>query len=224
MSGFKNDIAVATAFSNTVGIPATDTFAKGTSSGGASNFFYEIDSNNSTGTAGLRIANAGAAAQTWEVAAVGSTNALQMQYQSVALWEMLSTKFMRFYGIASGFTGTHWTSAMAGVQTTDATNTNIAVITLNANELVTCRAVINGFNSTFTAGIGGDLLFTARRAGGGAILVGAAIVRINEDSAGAPTFTGNVAGNNMRLRVTGEAATTYNWTVFYEYMRTQTSA
>lgn len=224
MAGFRNNVGVAQAFANTTTVPATDTFATATSAGGAVSLYYEINSNNSTGNAGLRLTNVGAASQDWQVVGVGSTNVAQIQYQTVALWEMGSTKLMRFYGIPSGFTATHWSSAMAGTQTTNATISTIATVTLNANELVTLRAVVNGLNSTFTAGIGGDLLITARRPGGGAVQVGTTIVRINEDSAGAPTFTADTSGNTIRIRVTGEAATTYNWTTFYEYMRTQTSA
>lgn len=97
------------------------------------------------------------------------------------------------------------------VTTTDATPTTLYSFPVTNNQSITMYADIIASKADYSASIGGNVEATARRAGGGLIMVGAPVVNLNEDSGGAPDFNIVVSGNNFILQVTGEAATTYNW-------------
>ena len=127
-------------------------------------------------------------------------------------------------GVVAGYADSEEVSLQAGVQTSDATVTQIAAITLAENTMVTVEARFNGFKSDYSASCGGFIQYTARRAAAGAIEVSAPITNIQEDSAGSPTVDADVSGNNVRLLVAGLAAETYNWTCSYRYNFTKTSA
>lgn len=99
----------------------------------------------------------------------------------------------------------------ASVQTTDATPTTLKSIAVAVNTAITVYADVVAAKSDYSAAIGGNIVGTARRAGGALTLVGSPIANINEDSGGSPTFDLVVSGNDFILQVTGEAATTYNW-------------
>lgn len=129
-----------------------------------------------------------------------------------------------FKGIASGFTGSEWTTCQAGVQTSDATVTPIATITLSDLRVVMTRASISGARADHTAALVGDISYGARRAGGGAVEMNAPVVNIMDDGAASVTIDADVSGNDIRILVTGEAATTWNWVVTYEYMVVNTNA
>jgi len=129
-------------------------------------------------------------------------------------------------GITGSYTDSESISLQAGVQTSDDTLTAIATITLPTNTMCTVQARFNGFISDYSASCGGLLqMYTARRAGAGAVQVSTPNTIIDEDSGtGAPVVSADVNGNDIRLLVTGVAAETYNWTVTYEYNFTKTSA
>jgi len=112
----------------------------------------------------------------------------------------------------------------AGVQTTDATVTQGAAITLSTNTMVTVEARINGFRSDYSASCGGRIFYVARRVAGSAVEVGAPVVDVIEDSASAPTVDADVSGNDVRLLVQGVAGQTWNWVVTYNYNFTKTNA
>lgn len=127
-------------------------------------------------------------------------------------------------GISGSFAGSEQNFLQAGVQTTDATVTQIASIALSANESVVVKAFFNGVRSDHSEAVGGELVYIARRAGAGAIEVGTPILNVIEDSSGSPTFDADVSGNNVRLLVQGEGSKTYNWVVSYQYHKVQTNA
>lgn len=131
-----------------------------------------------------------------------------------------------FDGIASGsgFANSSERTRQAAVQTTDATATAIATITLSANEMLCVEARFCGFRDDFGASIGGTLVYTARRAGAGAVEVSVPVVVIQEDSAGAPIFDADVSGNDVRLLVQGIALENWNWVCTYRYHTTRTNA
>jgi len=97
------------------------------------------------------------------------------------------------------------------VTTNDATPTVIASHTIAANNAVTVRATIVSAKSDFSESLFGEAVFGARRAGGGAILVDIPIISFGDDSVGSPGLSCDVSGNNVRLLVTGVAASTWNW-------------
>ncbi len=97
------------------------------------------------------------------------------------------------------------------VQTTDATPTALYTLAVSTNQAVTLYCDIIGATADYSAAIGGNVEATARRGAGALTMVGAPVVNLNEDSAGAPDFNIVVSGNNLIIQVTGVAATTYNW-------------
>ncbi len=97
------------------------------------------------------------------------------------------------------------------VTTNDATPTVIASHTIATNNAVTVRATIVSAKSDFSESLFGETVFGARRAGGGAILVDIPIISFGDDSVGSPGLSCDVSGNNVRLLVTGVAASTWNW-------------
>ncbi len=101
------------------------------------------------------------------------------------------------------------------VQTTDAVATAIATIAVPDNSVMTVEARISGILSTKAAACGGNVLYTARRAGAGAVEVAPAVVNVHDDSLSAPTIDADVDGNNIRLLVTGVVGETWDWVCTY---------
>lgn len=100
----------------------------------------------------------------------------------------------------------------ASVTTFDDTETTLYSFTVSAISSVTLNVLINAAESTFNRGIGGTVLVVATRPLLGATsLVGVPNVSYTENIVGDPTFTADVSGNDVRIRVTGVAATTIEW-------------
>lgn len=98
------------------------------------------------------------------------------------------------------------------VQTTDATPTALFTLAVDEGQCVTIDGLIAASKADFSAGIGGDVFGTARRAAAGSLtLIGSPVSSFSEDSAGSPSFDVAVSGNDLLIQVTGEAATVYNW-------------
>lgn len=129
-----------------------------------------------------------------------------------------------FDGISAGFANSSTRWMQAGVQTTDATQTTIASITVATNEAVCVEARIIGMRDDFSACCGGTVLYTARNAGAGAIEASVPLIETQEDSAGAPALDADVSGNDVRLRITGLAAQNWNWVADYRYTTIRTNA
>ncbi len=98
------------------------------------------------------------------------------------------------------------------VTTNDATPTALVTHALAVNSAVTMNATVSAAKSDFSESLWGTVVFGARRVAGGAIAVESATTSFNDDSVGAPIITADVNGNNIRLMVTGVAASTWNWT------------
>lgn len=97
------------------------------------------------------------------------------------------------------------------VQTTDATPTTLFSFTLGEDEAITVDAKIMGAVSDYSAGIGGTLYGVARKDGAAAAVRIGAQANFSEDVAGDPSYDVTVSGNDVRITVTGVAATTINW-------------
>ena len=115
-----------------------------------------------------------------------------------------------FDGISGSFAGSEIKTEQGGVQVKDATPTVVHGYTLATNSAVTITWNFTFAKSDHSSGGGGQIIASARRVAGGAILIGTPIVNFNEDDAGAPTVTAVVATNDLALQFTGIAATTFN--------------
>lgn len=119
---------------------------------------------------------------------------------------------------SDGFT--NWKDISGGkamVQTTDATVTPILALTVPDTSAIMITANVVGSKADFSETIGATIQYTARRSGGGAVEVAAAVVSPQDDSGGAPAVTADVNANTARILVTGLAVTTYNWVISYDY-------
>lgn len=141
--------------------------------------------------------------------------------------DIVGTEGVKFRGLASGFTGSEYLQFQAAVQTTDATETTIASVLCNEEEMVGIQGIINGISSDFDEAITATFLAAARRdTGGNIVLVGTPSFQLVEDSMGDPSVNIDVdtGTQTIRVRVTGEVGITYNWVTTYQYMKTLTNS
>jgi hypothetical protein len=99
------------------------------------------------------------------------------------------------------------------VQTTDATQTNVLTYALLDASVYSITAYVTARDSS-----GNCKMFhraiCAKRSGGGATLVGNVMSLVADQGEAASTAwacTVDVSGNDVRVRVTGQAATTIDW-------------
>lgn len=107
-----------------------------------------------------------------------------------------------------------WAShTSTGVQTTDATQTTCGTYTTASNSAVTIELLVTGLKSDFSASSGWKIYVTARNSGGTVTLEGGGAIIVGPtDPATTWSVTVDVSGADVRLRVTGAAATTVDWT------------
>jgi hypothetical protein len=99
------------------------------------------------------------------------------------------------------------------VQTTNGTQTTCGSYTTTSNSAVTIKLLVTGLKSDFTASCGWELTLTARNAGGTVTIEGGGAIIVGPtDSATTWSVTVDASGADVRLRVTGAAATTIDWT------------
>lgn len=122
------------------------------------------------------------------------------------------------------YVGSEAHSFTTNLQTTDATVSTLASVTLNATETVTLQGTITAAKSDHTDACGGNFNITVRRGAAGApATIGAAVINVNSSTTA--TFTVDNDGTSLvRIRVTGIAATTYNWVTNYTYQKVLTSS
>ena len=107
-------------------------------------------------------------------------------------------------------------ASVATVTTTDATPTALITTTLTTNSVITIDALVTGAKDDYSSGIGGRITGVARRAGGGAVLIGTPQINyVTEDAGGLLVV---VSGNDIIVQVIGEAATTYNWSGYVQFI------
>lgn len=117
-----------------------------------------------------------------------------------------------------GFIGSDRFTAQSGLETTNATPTVIFSIPVAELLSTTLTGTLVGSNTDHTDSIGGTYQITARRASGGNItLVGAAVTSVQSTSTANFSIAVNTSTQAIELTVTGIAATTYNWSAFYQY-------
>lgn len=109
----------------------------------------------------------------------------------------------------------------ATVQTTDATQTTIASVSVAESSLLTITGTFSGVRSTYAAAISGTFVAGIRRASGGSATLVGVTVTSNTDGV-TPSFTvdADVGTNTARLRVTGIGSQTWNWSANYKCLVT----
>jgi hypothetical protein len=133
---------------------------------------------------------------------------------------------MQYDGIAAGFTGSQAQWRQTGVQTTNATVTDLVSIALAEGESIILEAKIQGFQSDFSDAIGSRVLASARRATGGNVtLVGLPVIDILESDANTNvTVFADTVGQNLKIQVTGVATQTWNWVSTHNYHKVLTNS
>ena len=106
------------------------------------------------------------------------------------------------------------------VQTTDATaDVTLFTITLAEDEAITINATIAAAIDDYSGAIGGTVSGSARRpAAGAATLISSPNATIYDDIGATADFDITVSGNDVRVSVTGVAATTINWRAQLHYV------
>jgi hypothetical protein len=138
-------------------------------------------------------------------------------------WQMTNTTAVtvgttaQTWAQVGGASANRWTEAV--LETTDATVTSIVDIALSPADATAVRGFIIG-TEVSTANSFAANFFAAGKNNGGtsAELASAVIDKLDASPASAWDFTIDVddTGDNLRLRVTGEAATTIDWRIQYE--------
>jgi len=120
----------------------------------------------------------------------------------------------------TGYRGSEYNHRQAYAQTTDATVTTLFSLPLAELQSGTLKGTIIASTPDHTNTVSGDFLIGARRASGGNVtLVGAVVANINSSSAATFTCDVDTGTQTMRVRVTGVAATTYNWNTHVEWTK-----
>lgn len=181
--------------------------------GGSNTNFFE----SSNGSSSIRIRNSYLS----NVQTYSCSGTVEMTSNSIAGSTAVSSGNV-IRAAASGFSGSLGIQSQGSVQTVNVSTQTIATIALQANEAMVVDAEIIGTDSGFTGATGGTVSAVVRRAGAGAVLVGAPTSVIYTSLVGG-TFTVSVSGNNMIITVTGIALTTINWTCTYTLTKVQTN-
>jgi hypothetical protein len=109
--------------------------------------------------------------------------------------------------------------AMARLTTSDATTTDVIAFALSELQAVTLTGRFLGTKSDYSAAIGGTFRGTWRRASGGNVtMIGLGTVTSEEDSSGTPavTLAADTTNQTGDVRVTGIAAETWTWVLWYQ--------
>lgn len=105
------------------------------------------------------------------------------------------------------------THTSTGTSTTDATQTTCGTYTVPNNSAVSVKLLVTALKSDFSASCGWEILVTVRNNGGTLTIEGGGAIIIGPtDSATTWAVTVDTSGTSLRLRVTGAAATTIDWT------------
>jgi len=107
------------------------------------------------------------------------------------------------------------TNITGNVQTTDATQTTLATFSANTNDTIySFRAEVTGIQAGAN-GAGYEIKGTFKRIGGTVTQIGSTlVVYAHEDDSTWGGVTFDISGSDIRVRVTGLAATTIDWQCF----------
>lgn len=123
----------------------------------------------------------------------------------------------------TAYNGTGLSASQAVTTTTNATPTVIVGVPVNENETILVTGIVTAQDSANIVSVGGTFSALARRTGAGAVtIVGSPTVTVYSDTTA--TFIISALTTTLDVTVTGELATTYNWSVVFEYQRILTNA
>ncbi len=142
-------------------------------------------------------------------------------YQKFYCRELSRTPFIKEL---PGYYGSDYCFCQGGVQTTDATPTNIACDPIGTNESCTIIGNVVGSNTAHTDSVGGSFTATVQRAGGAISLVGVVVPTVYSSSTGTFTVSVDTTAQALVVQVAGVAATTMNWVTTFQYQRVLTNA
>lgn len=111
------------------------------------------------------------------------------------------------------------TEVIAQAQTTDETQTTCGLLTLADGYTYNIEAVTIGIESDGTNRASYNILVTVYREGGGAAIQGTATSTHSEESDASWNALFAASGNDIRLSVTGAAATTIYWKTTLRYTK-----
>jgi len=124
-------------------------------------------------------------------------------------------------GIAAGYASSEWYTKQASVQTGNDTATAIITLAVGDSEMISVKAYINGFRSTFADACGAEVFVTVYRSNGGDVaLVGVPVINTTTTSTCDVTAEAHVGSQSVIISVIGVAAQTFNWVGSYSYMYT----
>ncbi len=125
--------------------------------------------------------------------------------------------------VHTAFAGSEAKRTTAAVQTTNDTVTSLFTFTLVDNTLYSFEATVIGRDAAGAERAYYVRAVRAHRQGGGATL-GTVQTLVTDESDAAWDCTWDVSSNDVRLRVTGKAATTINWVCTVDYQAVSGSA
>lgn len=130
----------------------------------------------------------------------------------------LIENFIPNQGAGGDWTGAEALSGQNAIQTTDATVTTLTAVPVAQAQTVTLMGTITAAQSDHSNAVGGNFTITARRiTAGNVTIVGAAVTNVNSSSAATFTCDVDTGTQTIRVRITGVAATTYNWVCNFTY-------
>lgn len=109
-------------------------------------------------------------------------------------------------------------SIAATVQTLDATATALYTLAVGASSSVIVTATIVAAEDDYSEAYWGYVVFGARRAVGAATGVEMSSSLTGNDAVPLVTAYGDVSGNNIRIMVIGQLASTWNWKATINYV------
>lgn len=127
--------------------------------------------------------------------------------------------------IPGGVLAAQWRTAQDYGQTNDATQTTLFSIPLAEGQMITLKAIVNGFRSDYLHALGGDITISAfRPTGGNVTQIGEKVISSAIDATAttgvACTADVHVGTQTVRVYVTGAVAEVWNWVSTYSYMYT----
>lgn len=135
----------------------------------------------------------------------------------------------KFRGIAdTGWASTEWVTQQYFLQTADATPTAIVSIPVANSEMVSVKALVNGFQDDYTDCVGGEIMVTAyRTAASDILLVGAPIINVNyTDTVDTSDIDAvvDVGTQSLLINCIGVDGQNWNWVTTISYMYTISNA
>jgi len=152
------------------------------------------------------------------------SNSFLAESSTAPIYTIRNDHTLIYQGISSGFTGSEEYKQQAGVQTTNATTTNIATIATSNGQMIVVKGVVSGFRSDATESYGATFFAVFYNNAGTLNQIGTTDIVEKFNFSGTPTIVVDLSSTTIRIRVTGEVGKTINWTTTYKYQKTITNS